>query len=97
MNVLTFIDRINKQFPNFRRIYDGLSEFAHPNFDGTGGSFSRIDRANDAVHFGRGITRIDHRGLIFPALSMSLVLAQYAYKVISDRMPEFVNRCEEVP
>jgi hypothetical protein len=95
LNVLTFIDRVDKSFP-IRRMYDGLSEFAHPNFDGAGGSFSKIDRATDVVHFGRGITRVDHRRLILPALFVALSLAQYSYKAISDRMPEFVKRCEEV-
>jgi hypothetical protein len=96
LNVLTFIDRADKKFPKLRRIYDNLSEFAHPNFSGTGGSFSKIDRATDVVHFGRGIARGDHRRLIFPALITALSLAQYSYEAISDMIPTFVKRCEEV-
>jgi hypothetical protein len=95
VNVLSFIDRVEKSLP-IRRLYDGLSEFAHPNFDGAGGAFSKIDRATDVVHFGRGITRVDHRRLIFPAIFVALSLAQYSYKAISDRMPEFVKECEKV-
>jgi hypothetical protein len=40
VNVLTMIDRAG-----IRNLYDNLSEAAHPNYDGTGGAFSKFDVA----------------------------------------------------
>ena len=35
INILTIIDKINKEIPEYRSLYDRLSEYAHPNFTGT--------------------------------------------------------------
>lgn len=35
VNILTMIDKINKEYPNYRLTYDRLSEYSHPNFTGT--------------------------------------------------------------
>jgi hypothetical protein len=95
LNVLTLIDKVSAQVPSIRRIYDNLSETAHPNFDGTGGAFSKIDHQRDIVHFGRGIAESDYRRLIFPALSIGLPLTIYAFDSISDLLPKFKELCEE--
>jgi hypothetical protein len=39
VNVLTLIDRVEKTVPDFRFVYDALSECAHPNWAGTFGAF----------------------------------------------------------
>ena len=41
VNVLTLIDRVEKTVPDFRFVYDALSECAHPNWAGTFGAFGR--------------------------------------------------------
>lgn len=41
INVLTCVDFVNKKLdPSFRRLYDSLSESAHPNYSGVLGSYS---------------------------------------------------------
>ncbi|HEY2360373.1 MAG TPA: hypothetical protein VGK36_04620 [Candidatus Angelobacter sp.] len=40
VQVLNFVDRVDRKVKGFRHQYDQLSEFAHPNYDGTGGLYS---------------------------------------------------------
>jgi hypothetical protein len=35
INILTMIDKIDKEYPTYRSIYNRLSEYSHPNFTGT--------------------------------------------------------------
>lgn len=34
INILSMIDKIDKEYPNYRSTYDRLSEYSHPNFSG---------------------------------------------------------------
>lgn len=40
VNVLTLIDKVEKQVPDYRMTYDLLSEMCHPNWSGVFGSYS---------------------------------------------------------
>ena len=52
-NVLTFVDRVEKTIiPGFRSVYDSLCECAHPNYAGTLGTFSEIDKEQFEVKLG---------------------------------------------
>ena len=46
INVLTCIDHLNKEYPDFRRMYDVLCEYAHPNYQGTFAAFGSVDSKN---------------------------------------------------
>jgi hypothetical protein len=43
VNVLNFVDRVDKDIPGFRHQYDLLSEIAHPNWAGTVFLFSETE------------------------------------------------------
>lgn len=43
-NVLTAVDHVNKKFNGFRKRYDVLCEFAHPNWSGVLGPYGKINR-----------------------------------------------------
>lgn len=53
--ILNSIDVAEKEIPGFRRHYEGLSEFCHPNSFGHHGLFSLIDKST-------GITTFQSRG-----------------------------------
>jgi hypothetical protein len=55
INVLTFVKRLDKQMPGFEAAYHSLSECAHPNWRGVSGLYSKIDRENFVVHYGRSL------------------------------------------
>ena len=42
-NIITLIDKLDKWSNGFRKAYDELSEFAHPNWSGCLGSYGKID------------------------------------------------------
>ena len=44
INVLTCIDHVDKEFNNFRNMYDVLCEYAHPNYLGTLDSYGKYER-----------------------------------------------------
>lgn len=55
-NILTQIDKLDKQFGGVREFYDALCEFIHPNWDGVEGSYSELDEVNHCTHIQRIIT-----------------------------------------
>jgi hypothetical protein len=54
-NVMSAIDRLEKQFPSTRKLYENLCEFTHPNWSGTSGSYSKIDRKQVKVGLGANL------------------------------------------
>lgn len=56
-NVLTAVDRADKEFPGFRKSYDHLCEFIHPNWCGALGSYGKIDRERFKLRLGSGVRR----------------------------------------
>jgi hypothetical protein len=52
-NVLTAVDRLDKNFKGLRQMYDTLCEFTHPNWSGVMGSYSRTDEKNYTLYLGK--------------------------------------------
>ena len=52
-SVLTAVDRVEKDFPGVRSMYNTLCEFTHPNWSGALGSYGKIDRENYRLHLGK--------------------------------------------
>jgi hypothetical protein len=77
------------------RQYDILSEYAHPNWSGTTGLYSKIDRENFSVDFGqnpRDLESPKHVGVI--NLSVALGLFEHTYNDLGEEYPAFVRLCE---
>ncbi len=51
INVLTMLDRTDKRYPGIRKVYDSLSESAHPNWEGLCWGYSKIDHDEYETHF----------------------------------------------
>jgi cation transport protein ChaC len=95
INVLTFVDCVNKDIHGFRLQYDDLSEFAHPNWAGTALLFAKPNPQNLSMDFGVNI-----RGTCSPkqacalTLSVGLMIFERNYNLITDLIPSFVALCE---
>lgn len=50
-NILTAVDKVDKEFEGLRQMYDCLSEFAHPNWSGTLGAYGRFDKEKHILLF----------------------------------------------
>jgi len=96
INILKMIDRVDKEIPTFRAVYDNLSELAHPNWAGTLGIYSKINKENIWTDFGRNISGRDgirHQGII--SLFASLELTVHIYDEFVDFLPELIKICED--
>lgn len=97
INVLTCLDRMEKRVPGVRHAYDSLSEFAHPNWRGVLGLFSRTDEVEFTTYFGRGLRGLEgNRETVANLLVTSVSLFEYAYNKISDAMPGFLAELEQI-
>jgi hypothetical protein len=51
-SILSSIDRLDKKTKGFRKMYDVLSEYAHPNYNGVFGSFGKVDEEKFVLDLG---------------------------------------------
>jgi hypothetical protein len=51
VNILTAIDRLDKDAKDTRRMYDGLCEMAHPNWMGTVGHYGKTEESPYTLYF----------------------------------------------
>jgi hypothetical protein len=51
VNILTVLDNCDKDYAGIRKLYDLLSESAHPNYEGMSAGYTKMDRKADIVYF----------------------------------------------
>jgi hypothetical protein len=95
INVLTFVKRLDKKMPGFEAAYNSLSEYAHPNWRGVSGLYSKIDRENFTVHYGRGFQAERAGNQLANALIGGLLTFEDGYNKIADVMPAFLAELEK--
>lgn len=95
INVLTFVDDVDKKVEGFRKQYDSPSEYAHPNYLGTTALYSETDKENILVNFGPNARSSDPAQTICVInLSVALMIFEHAYNAFAKLMPDFVTLCE---
>ena len=95
VNVLNFVDRVERDVKGFREQYDMLSEYAHPNWCGTAHLYSKPDPPNLWTDFGANIRGATSARCIGVAnLSTALMFFEISYNRIADAMPAFIELCE---
>jgi hypothetical protein len=92
-NVLSCLDVLTKTIDGARQTYESLSEFAHPNWRGVVGLYSKTDGEKFITYFGRGLGPLAKRQ-ITTALCAALGTFEYAYNAIGDAMPEWISELE---
>lgn len=96
INVLTFVDYVDKQVNGFRHQYNILSEYSHPNWAGVSGLYASPDRANLWTDFGQNIRGYERAVEIWSInLNVALMLFERNYNHIADIMPEFIELCKD--
>lgn len=96
VNVLTFVEKINKDIDGFERSYKSMCEYAHPNWSGTAFLYSKPNTEKIWTEFGREVRdteSVSVAGLI--SLNTSLMIFEHSYNKVGDLMPEFIKICEE--
>jgi len=96
INVLTFIEKVDKGVAGFRDQYIMLSEYAHPNWAGTALVYSDPDMERRQTHFGSNLRESQNIKLCGVGnLSAGLILFEYVYNKMSDSVPAFIELCEQ--
>jgi hypothetical protein len=95
VNILTCIDRVERELEGFRKSYDQLSEYAHPNWSGVSGLFTQTDHENILVDLGSYISGKENIKLkISVSFATNLELLAMIYHQFADFLPELVQLCE---
>ncbi|WP_342248775.1 hypothetical protein [Sphingomonas sp. OTU376] len=95
-NVLSDVDQVTKSIPEFRALYDELSEYAHPNDSGTTTAFAQIHPTGQAALFtplGENARR--RAWTLIEALVSALMLAVPLYGDIRSQLSAFAAKCED--
>ena len=85
-NILNQIDKMSDTIPNFRSVYDNLSEYCHPNYMGVLGTFAEIDRENFVVDFTKPERRNRAMNSSLSSLIGSFGLFQHFYDQTAELM-----------
>jgi hypothetical protein len=93
-NVLSCLDALNKTIDGARQTYESLSEYAHPNWRGVMGLYSKTDKEKFITYFGHGLGGPLARSQITTALCAALGVFEYAYNAISETMPQWISELE---
>lgn len=87
ISILTLIDKVDKEFVGFRRSYDQLSEYAHPNWCGVLGAFHEIDVDTHIASFD-AFDRPEVRVGNLAALGGALVVARAVYDDCAEKIAQ---------
>jgi hypothetical protein len=95
-NVLTFVDKVEKDINGFRKNYEAMCEYAHPNWSGTSFIYSKHDKENIWTDFGKNIRDTDSVAVVgLINLNASLQIFEHSYNKVGDLMPGFIRICEK--
>lgn len=93
-NILGAIDKVDKIMEgSFRRTYENLSEYCHPNCSGVHAAYVKIDKENIWADIGVNHTRLPVEPYVGTLLA-SLEMFEHFYNNISEIMDEFTDICE---
>lgn len=94
-NILTLLQRLEKDCPMIKDYYSAICEFVHPNHDGVYASYSYLNEANHTVYFG---TQLNQESWLFEAsltiLNCSIDLYISFIINIKENIGEFARICE---
>ncbi len=95
VNIITQIDKLEKEYVGIKSLYDNLCEFVHPNWDGVQGSYSELNEKSGNTGIFKVIT-VSHplnkwiEQCFLLAINMFLDFSQRAKKSLID----FTLLCE---
>ena len=95
-SILTLVGKVEKAFPETKDFYSTICEFVHPNGDGVGGSYSKLDEDSNITNYG---PQIDENSELFPPFITTLSCAVMLYlrflESIENNIVEFAKLCED--
>jgi hypothetical protein len=96
VSILTAIQKFEKTLSGAQTFYDDLSEFAHPNLEGTAVPFSFDTELIHKVAFGRDAsTSKMAKARALRDLYLTLSLFELSYNKFNDIFPDFLSFCQK--
>lgn len=96
VSVLTFLAHVDKDIEDSTKAYAALSEYSHPNYQGTACLYSHPHADTGLVDFGSNVRAADsHETICAINLSVAAMMFQHSYGAIADLMPGLVILCEK--
>jgi len=95
INVLSAIDRVNKEYDGFRQMYDGLSEYTHPNYRGVLVSYGKVDTSEVMLKVGL-LKRSISRSIGLAPLLMSLTMFANCYNELEGMIQTLSEFFDEI-
>jgi hypothetical protein len=95
-NIMTHIDKLEKNYPGIKNYYDALCEFVHPNWDGVQGSYSELYEVERKTKIRKVITK-SHPVFEWIESCFDLCISIYLdiNKTITLNLSEFSSICEK--
>ena len=93
-NILTAIDHTDKVFKGYRNAYNSLSEFAHPNWPGLLGAYSKLNRKEIDLDLGKDVGNIPLSATL-SLLVGALTLFIYYYNEMETYLLKFNEFCDK--
>lgn len=95
VNVLSFLDAIEKEIKGIKDAYNLMSEYAHPNWAGVMLLYSKPDPITYITYFGKNIRDPNPPALMgLDCLIGALEMFEYIYNLVGDFLPQFIANCE---
>jgi len=94
-NILTAINHIDKDFQGYRNAYNSLSEFAHPNWSGLSGAYSKLNQEKIILELGKELGNIP-LSVALPLLLGALTLFIDYYNEMETYLLQFNEICDEI-
>jgi hypothetical protein len=95
-NILSYIEKIQKSYSEYKYIYDTLSEFVHPNHDGCLGAYGKVDDKAKITYLGfdKEFNHFIHLETV-RFLLLNLELFQEEYGKNEKLLPELIKVCDD--
>lgn len=77
INILTTLKSVEKSYPGVETVFAALSESAHPNWEGMGFGFARIDHEQDVANFSNNLSEMFEKTHIG---GMELCMSMYEHE-----------------
>lgn len=84
-NVLTAVDKMDKEYNGFRKMYDWLCEFTHPNWSGALGAYGKINHEKYSLSLGSKNSRVPIMLGLGP-FNSSLKLFEHYYNGLTEQL-----------
>ena len=94
-NILTAINHTDKDFQGYRNAYNSLSEFAHPNWSGLFGAYSKLNQEKIILELGKEVGNIP-LSVALPLLLGALTLFIDCYNEMETYLLQFNEICDEI-